>query len=61
MTVITPEQVRKYPSQVNGPVNTVVKVNCGCGFTSTDLVEGQAHAVTTGHTLHIFGEIRVPR
>lgn len=38
-----------------------VKVHCGCGASFLDTDMGYAHAVETGHTLHVTGEIRVEK
>jgi hypothetical protein len=42
----------------NNDHHTVVKVNCGCGARFDNVSDGEAHAMATGHTLHIAGEIR---
>lgn len=39
----------------------LLKVNCGCMFTTRDLNEALRHAEKTGHTLHISGEVRVAK
>lgn len=38
-----------------------LKVNCGCGHSASSVEDGLAHAETTGHTLHITGEIRAQK
>jgi hypothetical protein len=35
-----------------------IKINCGCGFTATKIEDGEKHVTTTGHTLHLQGEIK---
>lgn len=39
-------------------VTTSINIHCGCGFRVTELGKAAEHARTTGHTLHISGEVR---
>lgn len=49
------------PRNTAFPVKAQLHVNCGCGERYDDVALGIAHAETTGHTLHITGEIRAQR
>ena len=35
----------------------MLRINCGCGFQSTDLRDAQAHSNNTGHKLEIGGQV----
>jgi hypothetical protein len=37
---------------------TTIKINCGCGEKFTTILSAETHAILTGHTLSIGGEIR---
>lgn len=37
---------------------TTIRINCGCGFQCTGIVEAQKHSDTTGHTMHLQGEVK---
>ena len=56
-----------YPSEVpkkslfSYPTHLTLKVHCGCGLSLVSIGEGVQHAESTGHTLHITGEIRAQK
>lgn len=53
------EPTKSIPVSALRPIPTVYcKVNCGCGESFSTIDDGYIHAVDTGHTLHITGEIR---
>lgn len=43
------------------PTKARLNVYCGCGEVFHNIVDGEFHASTTGHTLHVTGEIRPPK
>lgn len=47
-------------SRISVPT-TRLRVHCGCGAAFDSVDDGIHHAATTGHTLHISGEIRVQK
>lgn len=38
-----------------------LKVQCGCGYISGEVMDGVQHAESTGHTLTISGIVRVEK